>query len=182
MRPSRSSLSDDPLGREPETANASGAKPWDVDLFYDLSYNLFVTSGREPANIRAQNVNTIDEVPDSSWFTNRIGSSRGHGRRSPARSRERAGTGSGAVDDHAREERGDAPGFTAQDAGGQTWFVSFDSPANREGATGAAVVATKIFWALGYNQVEYFLTQMHPETIAIAGGATRRRPSGKRTR
>ena len=26
-----------------------------------------------PANIRAKNVNTIDEVPDSSWFTNRIG-------------------------------------------------------------------------------------------------------------
>ena len=42
------------------------------------------------------------------------------------------------VDHHAREERGrGAPGFTAQDASGQTWFVSFDAPANPEGATGA---------------------------------------------
>ena len=27
------------------------------------------------------------------------------------------------------------------------------------------VVATKMFWALGYNQVEYFLTTLRPETI-----------------
>ena len=59
--------------------------------------------------------------------------------------------------------------------------MSFDAPANPEGATAAVVVATKIFWALGYNQVEYFLTEMHPETIQIAKGATRKRPSGKRT-
>ena len=66
-------FSDDPIGREPETADASGAQPWDIDLFYDLSCNLFVTPRRVPANIRAQNLNTIDEVPDSGWFTNCIG-------------------------------------------------------------------------------------------------------------
>ena len=27
----------------------------------------------ERRNVRAMNVNTLDEVPDSSWFTNRIG-------------------------------------------------------------------------------------------------------------
>jgi hypothetical protein len=67
-------FSDDPIAREPETADASGAKPWDIDLFYDLSYNLFVTPKHVPSNTRAQNLNTIDEVPDSSWFTNRVGS------------------------------------------------------------------------------------------------------------
>ena len=29
--------------------------------------------GYKPTGVRAQNINTIDEVPDSSWFTNRIG-------------------------------------------------------------------------------------------------------------
>src|SRR5215212_2259006 len=67
-------FADDPLSREPETGDASKAEPWDIDLYYDLAYNLFVTPRRTPKNIRAQNVNTIDEVPDSSWFTNRIGS------------------------------------------------------------------------------------------------------------
>jgi hypothetical protein len=174
-------FSDDPIAREPETADASGAKPWDIDLFYDLSYNLFVTPKHVPSNTRAQNLNTIDEVPDSSWFTNRVGS--------------RALTADeivrGPVVNPApvssrwtitREKTsGDAPGFTAQDASGQTWFVSFDAPANPQGATGAVVVATKIYWALGYNQIEYFVTQMHPEAIGIAPDATRRRPSGERT-
>jgi hypothetical protein len=37
----------------------------------DLTYNLF--GGREVTDVRAMNLNTVDEVPDSSWFTNRIG-------------------------------------------------------------------------------------------------------------
>ena len=65
-------FADDPLSREPETGDASKAEPWDIDLYYDLAYNLFVTPRRTPKNVRAQNVNTIDEVPDSSWFVNRI--------------------------------------------------------------------------------------------------------------
>jgi hypothetical protein len=38
-----------------------------------MTYNLFVTSDHQPTGVRAQNINTIDEVPDSNWFTNRIG-------------------------------------------------------------------------------------------------------------
>src|SRR2546430_1335883 len=66
--------SDDPIAREPESRDASGAQPWKIGLLYELSYNLFVTSGYQPSNTRAQNINTIGEVPDSNWFTNRIGS------------------------------------------------------------------------------------------------------------
>jgi hypothetical protein len=174
-------FADDPIAREPEVADASGAQEWDIDLFYDLSYNLFVTPRRVPANVRAQNVNTIDEVPDSGWFTNRIG----------ARAMTADEIAKGPVPGPApvptswtitrEKSSGAAPGFTARDASGQTWFVSFDAPPNPEGATGALLVATRLFWALGYNQVEYFLTEMRPETIQIDPKATRRRPSGDRT-
>jgi len=64
--------SDDPIATEPESRDASKAAQFDVGLMYDLSYNLFVTAHRAPLNVHATNVNTIDEVPDSSWFTNRI--------------------------------------------------------------------------------------------------------------
>ena len=64
---------DDPIARVPETRSAAGAKPLDIDLFFEYSFNLFVNASRKPSNTRAGNVNTIDEVPDSSWFTNRIG-------------------------------------------------------------------------------------------------------------
>jgi hypothetical protein len=174
-------FSDDPLAREPETQDASGAQPWDIDLFYDLSYNLFVTARQTPSGIRAGNLNTIDEVPDSSWFTNRIGS------RALTVEEVVRGPVVGPAPAHAKwtltreKTAGAAPGFTAQDANGQTFFVSFDVRANPEGATGAVVVATKIFWALGYNQVEYFLTSMTPESIVIGPSATTRRPSGKRS-
>ena len=40
--------------------------------------------------------------------------------------------------------------------------MSFDAKANPRGATAAVVISTKIFWALGYNQVEYFLTSFAP--------------------
>ena len=64
---------DDPIAREPETQSASGAVAEEIGLIYDLGYGLFVTRGRPSLQVRAGNINTVDEVPDSSWFTNRIG-------------------------------------------------------------------------------------------------------------
>ena len=64
---------DDPIAREPESQDASKAQPYDIKSLYEMTYNLFVTSGHKPSGTRAKNINTIDEVPDSSWFTNRIG-------------------------------------------------------------------------------------------------------------
>ena len=74
------------------------------------------------------------------------------------------------------------PGVTAKDANGETWFLEFDPRPFPEGATGAVAVATKIFWALGYNQVESFLTTFDPKRVEIDPEATVRRPSGARTR
>jgi hypothetical protein len=62
---------DDPVWREPDTQDASAMKPLDVDLLADLATNL--VGSRTVAADRAKNVNTIDEVPDSSWYTNRAG-------------------------------------------------------------------------------------------------------------
>jgi hypothetical protein len=174
-------FSDDPLTREPESQDASGVQEWDVGLVYDLAWNLFVTPGRKPSNVHAQNVNTIDEVPDSGWFTNRIlprQLSTGDFVRGPNVGRppnpERWV--------FTREKSaGYAPGFTARDADGETWFISFDAPGYPEGASAAMVVASKIFWALGYNQVETFITSVDRRNLRIDPKATIRRPNGKRT-
>ena len=69
----RKFFNDDPIAREPATQDASKVAPWDIDLFFDLSLNLFGHPGDSTPDVRAQGINTIDEVPDSSWFTNRIG-------------------------------------------------------------------------------------------------------------
>ena len=172
---------DDPIAREPESQDASKAKPYFMGSLYEMSNNLFVTAGYKPSGTRAKNINTIDEVPDSSWFTNRIGST-------PVTVEELVrGPNRGAPPDPSRwtltreKTSGSHPGFTARDAKGETWFLEFDPPYFPEGATGAVAVATKIFWALGYNQVESFLTTFDPKRVEFDPKATIRRPSGART-
>jgi hypothetical protein len=173
--------SDDPIAREPDSRDASGVQPWKIGLMYELSYNLFVTADYKPSNTRALNINTIDEVPDSSWFTNRIGATDVSAPQL-ARGPE---LGPAPVPERwviIREKTAGAnPGFTARDGAGVTWFLEFDPPSNPEGATAAVVIATKLFWALGYNQVETFMTTFDPNRAEIEPTATVRRPSGERT-
>jgi hypothetical protein len=173
--------SDDPIAREPESRDASKAAPYDKSELYDLTYNLFVNSKHEPSGLRARNINTIDEVPDSSWFTNRVGT------RAITIEELVRGANVGAPPDPSKwvvireKTSGVHPGFTARDAKGETWFLEFDPPEFAEGATAAVAIATKIFWALGYNQVESFLTTYDPKNASIDPKASIRRPNGKRT-
>ena len=173
---------DDPIAREPESQDASEAQPYFRGSLFEMTTNLFVTADYKPSGRRAQNINTIDEVPDSNWFTNRIGP------RPVAIEDLVRGPNVGLPPDPShwtltREKTsGSHPGFTARDAKGETWFLEFDPPYFPEGATGAVEVATKIFWALGYNQVESFLTVFDPARVDFDPKATLRRPSGARTR
>ena len=121
-------------------------------------------------------------MPDSSWFTNRIGAR-------PISNEELLRAANvGVPPDPSKwvlireKSSGAHPGFTAKDAKGETWFLQFDPPYFAEGATAAVAIASKIFWALGYNQVESFLTVYDPKNASIDPKATVRRPNGKRTR
>ena len=61
----------------------------DIKSIYEMTYNLFVTAGHKPSGLRAKNINTIDEVPDSNWFTNRIGTTADFARADDARRQRR---------------------------------------------------------------------------------------------
>ena len=64
---------DDPLWIDDDTAlDASAVVAIEDANSYDFAVNTFSTPG-ERRNVRALNVNTLDEVPDSSWFVNRMG-------------------------------------------------------------------------------------------------------------
>ena len=62
---------DDPLTRDPEGQDASGVMRQDLDHGYS-GWQMMRGVGDHTWR-RAINVNSMDEVPDSSWFTNRIG-------------------------------------------------------------------------------------------------------------
>src|SRR4051812_33225813 len=170
---------DDPLRRDPETQDAAHVREWDIDLFIDLATNLFGRPGDSTPDVRARNVNTIDEVPDSSWFTNRMLTQ-------PITPDDLARgplTGDGPAPGPwyvvSRKLAGFAPGFTMRDSRGDLWFVSFDAAGHPEAATGSILVANKIFWALGYWQVENYLASVTPDQIVISEKATFTPASGR---
>src|SRR6266851_6365956 len=111
---------DDPIAREPEPHDASKAQPYFMGDMYEMTVNLFGTSRYKPSGMRAQNINTIDEVPDSSWFTNRIGTT------AVSIQDLVRGPNVGAPPDPSRwvvlreKASGAHPGFTAKDAKGET--------------------------------------------------------------
>jgi hypothetical protein len=174
--PAQRFYSDDPIQVEPETQDAAKVAKWEIDLFYDLMLNSFSKPGLPPGS-RAKNVNTIDEVPDSSWFTNRILAkpfSIEDALRGPITTR---GPAAGPWTVIRAKSEGDAPGFTVRDSAGETWFVALDPKSNPEAATAAAVIAMRIFHALGYYQAEYHVSSVSREQLVIDKSAVFDPPS-----
>ena len=173
---------DDPLTREPETQDASGVKEWNIHLVWDLAENTFGRPGDSAPDVRARNINSVDEVPDSNWFTNRIGAkplSIEEAVKGPINGN---GPAAGTWTVTRGKQAGFAPGFTIRDSEGETWFVSFDAEGFPEAATGAILVANRIFWSLGYWQVENHLIQVKRDQLQVSEDATITPPSGHKRR
>jgi hypothetical protein len=173
---------DDPLARDVDSQDASGVQARDIDLVYDTLENSFSWPGDRTPNVRAQNVNTLDEVPDSTWFTNRAGARPMTVDELLKGADATAGPAAGSW--HVVSAKGDGvtPGFTVRDAAGVVWFLKFDPPGYRGMATGTEVVVSKLFWALGYHVPEVHLASMRPEQLTIDEAATITPPNGNRRR
>ncbi len=171
---------DDPLARVVDSQDASGVRPWRIDLVYDTLENLFHRPGDTTPDVRAQNVNTVDEVPDSNWFTNRLGAAP----LSVADVVKGPGSGAGPAPDGwtvlAAKSDGVMPGFTIRDAAGDVWFLKFDPPGYPAMATGTEAVVARLFWALGYNVPDTHLATLRPGQLAIDGAARITPLSGRR--
>ena len=159
---------DDPIAVDDDMSlDASHLEPIEDSNGYDFVVNTFVRPGVRH-DVRAGNVNTIDEVPDSSWFTNRIG--RG------ALTRNDIVRGPDRVTSIALDgwqvsqgkSTGLQPGFRLTDPAGQTYQVEFDPIANPEMATGAEIIGTAFYHALGYHTVDVYLAELDPARLEIA--------------
>ncbi|MGH9309119.1 MAG: hypothetical protein ACRD1U_07085, partial [Vicinamibacterales bacterium] len=171
---------DDPIRRDPEMQDASGAQPVDISDQFDLLENSFLGAGEE-IDQHALNVNTLDEVPDSSWFTNRVGP------RSPADIAALVkgpdsgpGPAAGTWTITGRKGEGVTPGFTIRDSTGEIYWIKFDPKGFPEMASGAEVISTKFFHAFGYHVPENYVATFRRESLAIAPDATMRDEDGRR--
>ena len=170
-------FNDDPIWVEPETQDASGISVDEVSLFVDLASNLVRGMRATLAPVRARNLNTVDEVPDSSWYTNR-------GRLTPQRVAvgpdATAGPAPGTWTITSSKGDGVTPGFTILDSQGQRWFLKFDPRGYRGMSTGTEVAVTKLMWALGYNVPENRIAYLRRGQLVIGATARLTPPSGKR--
>ena len=66
------------------------------------------------------------------------------------------------------KSEGISPGLTVRDSTGTLYFVKFDPPSNPEMATGAEAISTRLFWALGFNVPENYLSSLRRDNLQIA--------------
>ncbi|CAN5831236.1 hypothetical protein BH24ACI5_BH24ACI5_17700 [soil metagenome] len=170
---------DDPIWRDPETQDASGAKPVAISGQYDFIENTFLDAGDQDAR-RAVNINTVDQVPDSSWFTNRVGRERWSTERFVRGPDNGTGPAPGPWTIIGGKSEGVTPGMTVRDTAGDTYFIKFDPPGNPEMASGAEVISTKFFYAFGYHTPENYLATLRREALVIGDGTRIADQDGKR--
>jgi hypothetical protein len=107
-----------------------------------------------PVRTEAPNVNSLDEVPNSSWFTNRIGLfpmspaevARGACGRTPPLDPAR-----GPWTIVSGKPDGANPGFVIEAPDGHRYLLKFDGPRRGQRGTAADVVGSKIYHAAGYH-------------------------------
>jgi hypothetical protein len=177
---------DDPLWREPAPRPVSGITTRTVDHIYDFLYGSYVTPRIEGkaaklAPQRALDVNTLGEVPDSAWFTNR------HSVRRMSIEELQRGPGNTTPPDPngpwritSAKSDGITPGFVIEDAQHNRYLLKFDPPRYPELCSAADVIGSKLFYALGYNTPENYVVHFRREQLEISEGVMHRHPNGKK--
>lgn len=98
----------------------------------------------------AANVNDRDEVPNSTWFTNRnhLRAVSEHDIRNGAFGAKRP---TPPYEIKSVKTKGVNPGFNVKDAAGNRWVVKLDRPGYPQISSGAGVVSSRLLWTAGYN-------------------------------
>ena len=140
-------------------------QPEEIDLsdMFDRFGHILADLG-SPELTEAENVNTLDEVPDSSWFTNRHGVKR---RTIPELIR-----GPNTLDGpdmsvawqvFRSKIGGLTPGFQIIDGRGDRYVIKFDPVGIPKLSSAAEIIGTKLFYAIGYNTPENYIVAVDPE-------------------
>ena len=140
-----------PLPKKPERYDSplfwNGAQQ---TIFGPIASGLTVKTFRESVN-----VNALDEVPDSSWYVNRIS-------RRPVSPEElvRGPCRGPSPDDGdfpwtvvGAKLEGQTPGFRIKSASGRMFLLEFDFPRQPEMASAADVYGSRLYHALGFHAV-----------------------------
>ena len=170
---------DDPIDRDLDNLTIEKPKFVDLSPTYDLAENTFGSQAEKTLR-RAQNVNTLGEVPDSSWFTNRIGTQvmsieelvRGGdltGGPDTSRPLKVVGSSLTAVTE----------GLVVEDGRGDRYYLIFDRKGYPNLATAAGMISSKFFYAFGYHTFPVSLVSVDIDAFELDPAAEVRTLGGK---
>jgi len=162
---------DDPLAAEPRPlAVAEPQRRALSALLETVNSNLRKRGQRHPANgvLEARGVNTLGEVMDGDWYVNR------HATRRMTQNELQRGPGHERPPDMTAawhvlvvKPFGVNPGLLVADARRDLYILRFD-PIGSEGlATGAQMVASQFFFALGYHVAENYIVRFERPRLMI---------------
>lgn len=156
--------------------------------FFDASFFRRMTLALEVRRpTRARDVNALGEVPDSTWFVNRIG------KRALTVAAVSRGPNEYAGPDLSQPWRvtglktgGTSVGLVIKDARGIKYLIKFDPPTVPVVETAAHVVIQRLLWAAGYNVPHDSIVYVDRKQFGLDPGAKtkdaggRKRPLSKR--
>jgi hypothetical protein len=133
---------------------------------------------------RAINANAVDGVPDSTWFTNRIGAAQRIGApqrigRLPLTAADVA-RGPNATDGPdtsaswkvvSSKVGGQSIGFIIEDAAGARFLLKFDEPDYPVVETATDVIVQRLLWAVGYHVPEDSIVYFDRSQLVLADDA-----------
>lgn len=135
-----------------------------------------------PDPVRATNVNALDEAPDSTWFTNRIGA------RELTIAEVRRGPNQGQGPEALKpwtitgsKVGGLSIGFIMKDGEGGKHLLKFDHKEHAFLETAADVIGQRILWACGYNVPEDTIVEFQRSDLKLAPDAVNKGTFGKPT-
>ena len=163
---------DDPLTAEPPPFGVESANYRGLNWLYEIFENTFSEPGeRHPPDgiIPADGVNTLGEVLDGPWFVNR------HGKQRLTPDELRRGAGDQDPPNRSGPWRvltvrkyGARPGLLIHDSDNTLYLLRFDPPGRPEMATGAGMIGSRLYHAMGYWVPETHLVRFNRSQLIAA--------------
>jgi hypothetical protein len=157
-------------GDERPIAQPKGADFHKMFYFVDVVVRRPAVRALAPEPPRAaRDVNSMDDVPRSSWFTPRLGV-RTLSAEEMVRGPSEVGPPQLPILVLKAKPQGN-PGFVIADARGKKYIVKFDPPAWPAIETTTAFIVNRLFWSFGYNVPEDFTIDVRKEDLVTAPDA-----------
>jgi len=184
-----------PTPRPEETAESMYWDRVDMSIFHQLEKPLNLNwTGRKMGQAlgvagadEADNVNVMDEPPNSSWWKRRHFYDEMSPRELAVGPNEQDSTGvaagpaqSGPWTVTGGKSQGASRGFQIKDPRGDRYLIKLDGPEWPELTSSAEVISTKIFYGAGYHVPQNTITYFSLDQLEVAEDATVRTGDGER--